>query len=271
MARTREGSRLTIEQRAEQLAVRARTLQGLLRLWPAVDPRNLSETIDVFTEAAVILAMRGHDESASVAARYLQLFRTAEDVPGTAPGVTVAALPRSGAEASLRGAALKGILDARRAGMTITQSKDTGLLKVAGTLAKIVLTGGWMTITGTVKRDRQALGWQRVGSDDPCAFCRLLISRGPVYKTEKDATFVPHENCACIAEPFYRGDSPRDQSREYADEYDQAKQWARDNPSGRRSKNPALADYRRWLAAGKPEPGQVNDVREDGSDGSTRG
>lgn len=263
MATTDAGARLTLQQRAQQLAVRARTLQGLMRLWEAVNPADLAGTIEVFTEAAVILAMQGRDESSQVAASYLKAFRTAEGIPGPAPATVKA--PRADrvhTAGLLRGAALGGIIDARRSGASVGDAKSAGLVKVVGALAKFVLTGGWMTLTSTVQKDPVALGWQRVTSDDACAFCRMLAARGAVYKSEKSADFVPHGTCACTAEPYYQGGSPLAQNLEYEAEYATAQLWAR--RSGTMSagtSNDGLNNYRRWLANGSPEPGATSDAR----------
>lgn len=256
MAQTAEGLQLTSAQRAAQIALRARSLSGLLALWRVVDVTNLADTIDVFTQAAVMLALNGSDESAAVAGRYYELFRRAEGVPGSAPGFRVGRLPQQIVAAELRGAALSGIINARRSGMSLSSAKDNGLVRVAGTFTKLVLAGGRMTIIGNVNRDRQALGWQRVTSSGACAFCRSLAARGAVYKTEKSASFEPHDHCACTAEAFYDGDRPSAQNAAYAREFESAQSWARENgtmSSG--TSNDALNNYRRWLSAGSPEPG----------------
>jgi hypothetical protein len=256
MAQTPEGLQLTSAQRAAQIALRARSLSGLLALWRVVDVTNLADTIDVFTQAAVILALNGSDESAAAAGRYYELFRRAEGVPGAPPGFRIGRLPQQMVASELRGAALNGIINARRAGMSLSAAKDNGLVRVAGAFTKLILAGGRMTILGNVNRDRQALGWQRVTSGDPCPFCRMLAGKGAAYKTERAASFEPHDHCACTAEPFYRGDAPSAQNAAYAREFKSAQVWARESgtmSSG--TSNDALNNYRRWLGAGSPDPG----------------
>lgn len=256
MALTAAGAALTQANRAAQLAARAGSLQGLLRLWSIVDVTDLSGTIETFARAAALLAGEGFDQSAAAAANYYGLFRRVE-------GVGAIAVPRASRPAAefmigeLRGAALKGIIDGRKAGMDLGRAKSQGLVRVAGALTKLVLAGGRQTIIGATERDRQALGWARATSGDPCTFCRMLASRGPAYKSEKSADFQPHDHCACMPEPVYRGDPAAvgvaKQSAEYLGEYQQAQAWAR--ASGTMSKdtgNNALNNYRRWLDNGKP-------------------
>ena len=71
-------------------------------------------------------------------------------------------------------------------------------------------------IVDAARHDRRALGYARatVGLEN-CAFCLMLVSRGPVYKSEdtallRDGAFEPyHNSCDCIAVPVYdRGDWP---------------------------------------------------------------
>lgn len=273
MALTRAGAALTTAHRARQLAVQAESIKGLMILWKTVDPTRLADTIDVFVQAAVLLAGQGHDQSAALASRYYSLFRTAEGVPGR---VAAGAAARPSVEimaADIRGAALKGIIDGRRAGMPIEAASRNGLIRVIGTLSKLVLGGGRMTIINGIDADRVALGWTRVTSGDPCTFCRVLSSRGPAYKTEKSADFQPHGHCSCTPEPIYPGDplstGPIAQAAAHKKEYDTAQAWARDSGTmSQDTSNNALNNYRRWLANGKPEPGQAApDGGDAGNDG----
>lgn len=267
------GADLTTAHRAAQLAVRARSIQGLMQLWRGVDPTRLAETIDVFSQAAALLAGHGFDESASAAVRYFESFRLAENAGGTAVAISAKRPPMTVIANDIRGAALKGIIDARRAGMSLTAASSNGLVRAIGTLSKHVLAGGRMTIIGSTDHDRKALGWARVTSTGACTFCRTLSSRGPTYKTEKSADFQAHDHCACAVEPIYRGD-PKGivavaQTAVHRDEYNTAQEWARSSGTmSEGTSNNALNNYRRWLANGSPEPGGKTDGGNAGNDGS---
>ncbi|MDQ8045251.1 MAG: hypothetical protein REI11_11655 [Patulibacter sp.] len=259
MADTAQGRQLTEAHRLGQLALRARSLRDLLALWAVVDPTDLSGTIDTFVHAAVLLAGRDFTLSAGLAARYYALFRAAEGAPGPAPAVTLAlAAPESELAGALRGAALKGIVDARRAGLSIVSAKGQGLVKVAGELTKQVLSGGRLTVLGALRRDRAAIGWARAASGSPCTFCRTLVANGVVYKTEGAADFEAHGHCGCSAEPVYRRGRPTPQQVKYETEFQTAQVWARESgtmSSG--TSNNALNNYRRWLDAGGPTAGNA--------------
>ncbi len=60
------------------------------------------------------------------------------------------------------------------------------------------------------RHDPAALGYaRRALSTNPCAFCLMLVSRGPVYKDAsaallRDGSSEPyHDNCSCVAVPVF--------------------------------------------------------------------
>jgi hypothetical protein len=272
MAVTPAGAALTTAYRAQQLAVQARSVQGLLALWKAVDPTRLAETIDAFVQAAALLASQGFGQSAVLAGRYFELFRVAEGVAGAAAPVIARPGPIEAIAGDIRGAALKGIIDGRRAGMSVELASRNGLVRAVGTLSKHVLAGGRMTTIASANGDPVALGWSRVTSGDPCAFCRSLAARGPVYKSDKSADFRPHDHCGCVPEVVYRGtptpSGVRRQQVGYRGEFKAAQEWARSSGTmSQGTSNDALNNYRRWLASGSPSSGQKTDAVAGGTDG----
>lgn len=73
---------------------------------------------------------------------------------------------------------------------------------------------------------QQRKAWRRVTDGNPCAFCAMLASRGPVYQ-ESTATVSKyalryHKGCGCTAEPWYGNWSdwkPTAQEQQYVDAY----------------------------------------------------
>lgn len=257
MALTVQGAQLTEAHRAAQLAARAGSLRQLVDLWRVVDPLNLSDTINVFAKAAAILAGQGYEQSGAISARYYSLFRTVEI---GAPGAAVRPALRPGVDVlagQIRGAALSGIIEARRGGLTVPQASQRGLVRTAGALGKLILNGGRRTIITATQADRQALGWGRVTSGGACAFCKMLAARGPVYKSAKAADFEPHDGCGCTPEVVYRGGDGPIQGNVYAAQWDAAQKAARsDGTSSTGTSNNALNNYRRYLADGGATAGE---------------
>lgn len=255
MARTAEGTALTREHAAQQLALRAGSLRDLVTLWRVVDPTDLTGTIDTFVRAAVILAGARYADSAGLAANYYRLFRGAERVPGAASLVLAQPIPEEVMASTIRGAALAGIIDARRGGASLDVAQQAGFVRTAGELAKLILTGGRMTLIRSTAADPVATGWARVTSGDACAFCRMLAGRGPVYKAEQSAHFEAHSSpgpCACGVEPAYGNPRPTAQAEQYRREWNAAQAQARDaGELHRGTSNDALNAYRRYLAGGE--------------------
>ena len=113
----------------------------------------------------------------------------------------------------------------RRAGRheTEQQAKPAALVQVAGAASRQVLTGGREATLTLVQADTEAIGWARKTDGDPCAFCALLASRGPVYKSEASASFRPHDGCACIPVAVFTNSEPwPGKAREFRRLYDQA-------------------------------------------------
>jgi len=252
VARTVEGARLTAAHRRQLLALRAATLRDLLVLWRMVDVTDLSGTINRWALAAALLARERNRAAGGLAARYLELFRRLEGLPGTVPVELVEPPPVDEAAGELRGAALSGIINARRAGQSVQAAANNGLVKASGTMTSLVLDGARQTVLQLVQRDREALGWQRVTSGDPCPFCRMLASRGAVYKSRRTAEFEAHDHCSCTVEPYYEGSRLTDQALTFRAEWQRAQREAREEREAgitrRKTANDALNAYRRYLA-----------------------
>lgn len=239
MARTPEGALLTERHRRLQLLINAGAARDLLHLWGTVNPRDLSTTLAPFLRAGLVIVRAGRRASAGAASRYYADFRRLEGVPGQVV-ITVADLPEDPViEGALRGAALKGIKVARDAGRSPEEGARTGFVKLAGSATGLVLGGGRETLLNALRGDPQAKGWQRVTDGAPCAFCRMVASRGPVFKHEASADFKAHGHCGCSAEPYFDGSKPLPLNERFRQEWDEA--------TAGHSGNDALNAYRRHI------------------------
>lgn len=286
MARTPEGEAITRAFQARQVALTAVVLRELLRLWKAlVKPGDFS-TFQQFAQAAAAVVGLRRQDAVNLAMSYYQEFRVAEDVGTlTAPAQTLVfagasaaidpilsvtqglrsepgrvidgsftplpALPleESQVTTALRAASLSGVTSARRAGQSYETATKTAFVRTSGTATRLVNDGARDTITRSIKRDDKALGWLRSTDDDPCAFCRMLASRGPVYKTRATAGFQAHDHDRCHPEPFFEGSVVPRLNQQFKQEYDAAQTWARVTGNGAKgTKNDALNNLRRYLA-----------------------
>ncbi|ABS03207.1 hypothetical protein [Kineococcus radiotolerans] len=86
-------------------------------------------------------------------------------------------------------------------------------VEVAGAASRQTLYGGRKAMLELVREDRAALGYIRVTDFQPCYFCAMLASRGPVYKSDSFAESDPrfegagkqkvHDHCGCTIESVY--------------------------------------------------------------------
>lgn len=212
MATTAEGRRLTETHRILQRRLAALTVAQMRQLWRLLDVENLEGTAEDWLTAALAVIERNHNASAALASRYFLQFRQAE-VGDTDIQLPVApALNREQATTSLT---VTGIARAAEGKAAV----DTA----AAAAVRLALNGGRGMIMEAVEADPVALGWIRVTDGDPCAFCALLSSRGPAYKSQATASFQAHDSCACTAEPVYdRNTEWPGRAREFRDLYNRA-------------------------------------------------
>lgn len=210
MAITATGRRLTANHRRQQLALRAKVIREVMTLWPAWQPKDPG-SFKAFEDAMVLLVQSRSQQSAAIAADYLQRFRRVElaafESKSDADAVerTFASLAKARSEEQIRtviGASARGqVYRALQAGQSFEQAMANGAVRVSGDVSRLVMLGGSDTITNEAKRSK--LRFARVTSGNPCAFCAMLASRGPVYWSEETASFEPHGNCSCFPEIEY--------------------------------------------------------------------
>jgi hypothetical protein len=103
----------------------------------------------------------------------------------------------------------------------------------AAAAERIAMNGGRSTLWSLAERDKRAIGYVRLSrTGTPCGWCAMLISRGPVYRSEESATHkgaasygdgdLYHDNCHCYALPIfspeqYAGSALFALNREYAE------------------------------------------------------
>jgi hypothetical protein len=205
LATTLAGRAFTEVQRLGQLRIRARTIRDVLAVWPLLSVEDLEGTWKAFEVALLAIVGVHSAESARVAAEYYRSFRYAEGISGT-PTVRIAALPETKEVVrSLRYVGLvstQKLLEAQRA-----DAARVALTNVSGDVSRHVLNRGRDTLIESVAADQRALGWARVTDSKPCSWCRMLASRGPVYRS-KGGGFKAHAHCGCSAEPVYSEDQP---------------------------------------------------------------
>lgn len=218
MAVTTEAATLTETHRQAQLVLRAAIIDALVRLWPAFDPDDLIGSWSTIEPALLALIAAGGHTSAGLAAAYYNEFRAAAEAAGRATPILATPPPVEEAVRSLRFVGLvetRRLVDAGRADVA-----EVAFTNVSGETSRQVLNQGRDTLIASVKADGYALGWARVTDSNPCSFCRMLASRGPVYS--RGGGFSAHGHCGCTVEPVYSEDQPwPGRAREYREQWDE--------------------------------------------------
>jgi len=133
--------------------------------------------------------------------------------------------------------------------------------QVAATVAYAAKDGARRAVEQAVELDRAVQAWLRITGADPCAFCAMLASRGPVYKSAQnaganlEAGVEYHPNCNCTIVPAFtvqdwRADPAHASAVEAEalwDEYKKSSFYAQT----KNYDNAMLNGWRRFLAARK--------------------
>lgn len=227
MAVTAQAAALTEIHRLEQNKNAALVAYIVAQLWlRTIDPADISGTAAALVRKLVPLLQKRRDFSATKAQAYYRDFRKLEvkggdgfELPALTP-MNLAALETSlrvTGEVALKkrigGLPLGDEIPKLTQQMLIQQAIEDTSTDISGAATRHVMNGGRDALQDAVAEDREALGYIRVTDGDPCFFCAMLASRGPVYDDESfdesDPRFVGpgehkvHDHCGCGTEPVF--------------------------------------------------------------------
>jgi hypothetical protein len=181
------------------------------RLRRLIVPSRLQATVpDWMTAIRALIGEYGH-ASSTLAADFYDAERVAARVTGTFTVPLLDPPPDEQVDSSLRWATKDlwprdpedpATTEAQRA--PIEKRLDAAEVKAEAVAQKLVTDQGRGTVRNAVQRDRQAVGWARTAALGACAFCKLLATRGMVYKADT-VKFRSHDGCHCGAIPVFRG------------------------------------------------------------------
>lgn len=103
---------------------------------------------------------------------------------------------------------------------------DEAVNRLEGTLQRAVNDGARETTLLNVERTNSR--WARYASANACAFCRLVATRGAVYRSSDTAGKAYHDHCHCVAVEVREGQtySPPEYVQAWEDEYIAARKAA---------------------------------------------
>lgn len=188
---------VTDRHRRAQLAVRARVLRDLQRLWPAMDWADLDRAYPAWATAVAALVDRHRATSVALAAAYLTAVRDASGVTGAPVIVRAEPIDPARLETSLAVTAVYATKTAAGHGTPARDAMDAAFVKTSAAISRLVLEAGRETIVRSTRADPRIVGWVRVTSGSPCRWCADLAG------TRSTGRFPAHDGCACSAEPEF--------------------------------------------------------------------
>lgn len=224
-----DGARAADAQRRAQRGLTrllSRDMRGLRRL---IIPSRLGVSVPEWILAVRALVEQYGTASASLAADYYEAERVAAAVTGRFTVPLAEPPPEGQVENSLRWAT-KDIWERDPEDPSTTEAQLQSLevrleraeKKAEAVAQKLVTDQGRGTVQEAVRQDRQATAWARAAALGACAFCKLLATRGVVYKKDT-AGFRAHDGCHCGVVPVFKGqrfelsDHAREWERLYRD------------------------------------------------------
>lgn len=202
--------------RRTQALLAAQMARQILRVWrDLMNPVKVDASWPAVRSALMPIVQQARAQSAALAGTAYLDARRAAGVPdgGFDPeGPLQLAIGRL--ESSLDVTGPVEFKKAIAAGQTPQQAMDSAAVRMVGSTQYLALEGGRSVINQSVAADEMATGWSRVTDSDPCAWCAMLASRGPVYKSAKTAGDPRqggnsyHDHCGCQAWPAFTLDEP---------------------------------------------------------------
>lgn len=216
------------------------------------DPNRPDETFPVYLAAAEQVLGLGREQSAVLARRYYMRAASGagfvEDVVDNLPTPT---MDRERVETSLRVTGLATVYRALGDRVPLAEAQRRGLAATIAAAKRITLDGGREMLVLASRRDRNVEAWARVTDGSSCAFCAMLVSRGPVY-SEGTASFRSHDRCGCGVRLVFKGEADGGWT-------EQARQLRRlwdgdDDPEREAGSTLTLNEWRGVLNAARSDP-----------------
>lgn len=203
--------------RTAQTEVAAEVALRTLQAWPMLDIQALDATFPGWRDLVQRIINDGRARSSVLAAQYADLVKKVELGPSAQASTTLAdVVGFDQVTGNLLLAGPASIKQALRRGTSLNEAVINAQARSAGVAENLALNGGRETLFS----DKQVITFARVCSGKPCAFCAMLASRGPVYRSKASAGFQAHPNCHCMPAPSYkRGAGRSQQSKDFLDQY----------------------------------------------------
>jgi hypothetical protein len=155
-----------------------------------------------FEDLAFRILSVAHARSSAAGQAYYLQTRIAAGLPAELPLIEPVALDPEATRTSLRVTGPVTYAAAVRDGKGELAARSLAEAALMRYGKRATLSGARDTVVRMSRSDPAARGFARISDGSPCAFCAMLISRGPVY-SGSTAGFDAHDGCGCLPKPFY--------------------------------------------------------------------
>lgn len=157
--------------------------------------------------AVPLIAHEYAGAAAELGAAWYDALRDASGSGGHFLADPVTLLDEDGIRASIAKATERLLADIEP--VDLAREYNATLAAVESSIQKDVANAMRETVSENVKRDGEAVGYQRfTRGPDACPFCRLLADKGAIFKKET-AYFAAHTDCHCLAGPVFKDQADR--------------------------------------------------------------
>jgi len=202
--------------RHTQALIAAQMARQILRVWrELMNPAKVDASWPTVRAALMPIVQQARQQSAILAgATYMDARRAAGVPDGSFDPEGPLQLAIDRLQSSLDVTGPVEFKKAIAAGKSPQQAMDAAAVRMVGSTQYLALEGGRSVMKQSIEADERATGWSRVTDNDPCAWCAMLASRGPVYKSAQTAGDPRqggnsyHDHCGCQAWPAFTLDEP---------------------------------------------------------------
>lgn len=167
---------------------------------------DLDRSFPTFLRASLALVSAGHDKAVQTATNY---YGAAKKGAGFESVVPLIAAPKLNLEHVAEDLLVSGPVSIKTYlsnGLGLAAATEKAKANVLRVGKSRTLEGGREHLINLTKNDKDAVAWSRVSDGQPCHFCAMLVSRGPVY-SEKTSDFKAHRGCGCSVRPVFKDEA----------------------------------------------------------------
>jgi len=247
-----DGFALADKHRRQQVQLTADVQRLLAEVYRrTIDPTRLDATFPLYLAAASRVLGQGRAASEVLARRYYMMAASGAGFEPEALDASAAPLNLEAVETSLRVTGPVLVKQQVEKGVPLVLANQLGLAATIAAGKRIMLDAGREMLIESSRRDKNVDAWARISDGASCAFCAMLISRGPVY-SEETATFRSHDRCGCGVRLVFKGERDRGWS---SDATAPNRLWkGTDDPEREEGSTLTLAEWRSILKAARSDP-----------------